>query len=319
VNGRAAALPSVVVPGFQHEVLFYEGPGGFLDGAVPFVRDGLARREPVLAVVDGDKIALLRERLGADAEHVAFADMTELGRNPGRIIPAWREFIASHGAGQAIRGIGEPIWAGRSPEELVECQLHEALLNVAFADAEDFVLLCPYDTAALREEVVHEARCSHPLVAAGEAHEPSHDYRGTIDPLAPFEAPLPRPPNGAETLGFERSTLSEVRRLVAEVSERAGLPPRRREDLVLAVNELATNSVRHGGGHGIVRVWRDEEALRCEVRDRGRIEDPLVGRHEHATDQIGGWGVWIAHQVSDLVQVRSGPDGTVVRLRMRCA
>ena len=221
-------------------------------------------------------------------------------------------------------GQGDPRHRGADlgrahPEELVECQLHEALLNLAFAEETDFRLLCPYDTRALREEVVHEARCSHPVVGDGAAHEPSHDYRGTDDPLAPFAAPLPRPPAGAETLGFERATLTEVRRLVAEVSERAGLPPSRREDLVLAVNELATNSVRHGGGHGIVRVWRDEDALRCEVRDRGRIDDPLVGRRQPRADQIGGWGVSIAHQVSDLVQVRSGPDGTVVRLRMRCA
>ena len=69
----------------------------------------------------------------------------------------------------------------------------------------------------------------------------------------------------------------------------------------------------------MLRVWREADALRCEVRDRGRIDDPLVGRGEPDGDQIGGWGVWIAHQVADLVQVRSGRDGTVVRLRMRCA
>ena len=217
-----------------------------------------------------------------------------------------------------MRGIGEPIWADRTAEELVECQLHEALLNIAFADSDGFQLLCPYDTGTLSEETTHEARCSHPVVVSGGRAAESHEYRGVADPLAPFAAPLPRPPGAADTLGFERSTLAEVRRLVARSGEHAGLAPRRRDDLVLAVNELATNSVRHGGGHGIVRVWRDHDALACEVRDRGRIDDPLVGRIRRTDDAPGGLGVWLAHQVADLVQVRSGADGTVVRVRMRC-
>jgi anti-sigma regulatory factor (Ser/Thr protein kinase) len=317
--GGARRYPRCTVRGFRHEALFYAGPSAFLDGAVPFIRDGLARGEPVMVAVDAAKGAQLRDRLGADADAVELVDIAELGRNPGRIIPAWRHFAGRHAGAPAIRGIGEPIWAGRTAEELVECQLHEALLNLAFERAGDFHLQCPYDTATLPDAVVHEARCSHPFLRTGDAAAPSRDYRGIDDPLGPFDAPLAPPPAGADTLGFERATLAEVRRLVASACDRAGLPRRRRDDLVLAVDELASNSIRHGGGHGVLRVWREADALRCEVRDRGRIVDPLVGRGEPDGDQIGGWGVWIAHQVADLVQVRSGRDGTVVRLRMRCA
>ena len=75
---------------------------------------------------------MLRDALGTDARFVDFADMRELGRNPGRIIPAWRDFIAAHPRRRSgIRGIGEPIWAGRERDDVVECQLHEALLNLA--------------------------------------------------------------------------------------------------------------------------------------------------------------------------------------------
>ena len=56
--------------------------------------------------------------------------MAVLGHNPARIIPAWRDFADAHAG--PIRGIGEPIWPGRGADELVECQLHESLLNVAF-------------------------------------------------------------------------------------------------------------------------------------------------------------------------------------------
>ena len=61
--------------------------------------------------------------------------MEVIGRNPARIIPAWRRFVADHATedGGGMRGIGEPIWAERALDELAECQLHEWLLNLAFA------------------------------------------------------------------------------------------------------------------------------------------------------------------------------------------
>jgi anti-sigma regulatory factor (Ser/Thr protein kinase) len=80
---------------------------------------------------------------------------------------------------------------------------------------------------------------------------------------------------------------------------------------------MATNSVRHGGGHGLLRVWQEPDALICEVRDAGHIREPLVGRVRPAIGQVGGFGVWLANQVCDLVQIRSVASGTVIRLHMR--
>ena len=57
--------------------------------------------------------------------------------------------------------------------------------------------------------------------------------------------------------------------------------------------------------------------LAAEVRDHGRIVDPLVGRQRPAPYELGGRGVWLANQLCDLVQVRSSAAGTVVRLRIR--
>jgi anti-sigma regulatory factor (Ser/Thr protein kinase) len=120
-------------------------------------------------------------------------------------------------------------------------------------------------------------------------------------------------------LAFDRDGLGEARRLVARRAAEAGLAGARAQDLVLAVGEAAANSVRHAGGHGVLRVWEDDGAVVCEVKDPGRVRDPLAGRHLPALDDVGGWGLYIAHQVCDLVQLRSGPQGTVVRMRMRVA
>jgi anti-sigma regulatory factor (Ser/Thr protein kinase) len=214
-----------------------------------------------------------------------------------------------------MRGIGEPIWADRSPTELVECQCHEALLNVAFAHTPGFHLLCPYDTAQLDDDVIAEAERSHPFVA-GVA---SGAYRG--DTAVPqFAAPLPEPPADAAEQPINQGSLAAVRALTAAEAERAGLPAQRVHDLVLAVHEVATNSVRHGGGEGLLRIWREEDAIVCDVRDSGRIAQwPLVGRVRPALSQTGGWGLWLANQLCDLVQLRELPEGSVVRLHQRTA
>ena len=216
-----------------------------------------------------------------------------------------------------MRGIGEPIWAERSADELVECQRHESLLNLAFAGASAFRLLCPYDTAALGADVLEEAHLSHPHVVEDGVERDNPSCRDLAAVAAPFDVPLPEPPAGAEELPFEPGTLAAVRGLVARYGIRAGLSSARAGDLVLASGEIAGNSVRYGGGGGVVRAWNENGAAIVEVRDAGRIADPLAGRRRPAEAQVGGWGMWLANQLCDLVQVRTIPGGTVVRLHMR--
>jgi anti-sigma regulatory factor (Ser/Thr protein kinase) len=88
---------------------------------------------------------------------------------------------------------------------------------------------------------------------------------------------------------------------------------------VLGVNELATNSVRHGGGRGSATLWREHDVLICEVRDRGRIDAPLAGRVEPAAQDVRGRGLWLANQICDLIQIRSVPEGTQARAHVAIA
>jgi anti-sigma regulatory factor (Ser/Thr protein kinase) len=117
-------------------------------------------------------------------------------------------------------------------------------------------------------------------------------------------------------MGFRMVTLPAVRRFVSSRASDAGLEQERVDDLVLAVSEAATNSINHGGGAGVVRIWFDGASVLCEIRDRGRIEEPLVGRRRPAPGSNGGHGLWMANQVCDLVQVRTRRSGTAVRLHM---
>jgi anti-sigma regulatory factor (Ser/Thr protein kinase) len=301
---------------FVHEAVFYEGEDDFAAQTVPFILDGVAAGEPVLVAVGEHRTRRLRAELGDSGSRVQFAQMETLGRNPGRIISAWHDFVATHGCeGQPLRGIGEPIWPGRSEPELAECHRHEALLNVAFDDGPPWWLLCPYDATALEDDVLDEARRTHPVVRErGRTHQsPLFPSRFASEP---FHGVLPEPLEATQQLTFGASDLAVLRRVVAEAGEAAEIGDSRSRELVLCVSELAANSVLHGGGTGVLRLWREGAALVCEVRDRGALREPLTGRIRPAIDARSGRGVWFTNTMCDLVQIRSQADGTVVRLRM---
>jgi anti-sigma regulatory factor (Ser/Thr protein kinase) len=269
--------------------------------------------------VSAEKLALLRAELGADASAVEYSDMASIGANPARIIPVWREFVTAHGrTGRRLRGVGEPAAAGRTSAELAECHRHEALLNLAFADAKAFHLLCTYDVDSLDPVAIAEAQRTHPFVATRRsATAASARYAGIELAASPFTDPLPDPPGHAQVLEYDAATMNVVRNVIVQRASAANLDEARTSDLVLAVNEIATNSIRHGGGRGTLFIWEEDDRLLCEVRDAGYIREPLVGRIRPAVEQIGGYGVWLANQTCDLVQIRSSPVGSTVRLHMR--
>ncbi len=318
------ALLTETVPspatGFSHEAFLYEGDADFVEGTARFLQTGIDNLEPMLVAVSSRRIALLREQLGSDADRVAFVDMAELGHNPARIIPAWREFLDEQGhAGGAVRGVGEPIWSGRSAAELVECQRHEALLNVAFGGAYAFSLMCPYDVSELPEPVIAEALRSHPLVVRdgvdhfSEASAP-HEMADAF-----LDIPLPEPTVPFREMEFGYGELHGLRSLVTGVARRTTMSHDRCYDFVLALSEIATNSVIHGGGNGIFRIWTESDRVVSEIRDQGQLNDPMAGREQPPVDGFGQRGLWMVNQLCDLVQIRVFPSGTVVRLHMAIA
>jgi anti-sigma regulatory factor (Ser/Thr protein kinase) len=298
--------------GFQHQALIYEGADEYLAGTAPFLRAALEAGQPALVAVRKEQADLLKGELGGEAGLLRFVRIEELGRNPAGVIPLWRDFVDQH-KGRSVRGVSELVWPERTPAEMEECHRHEALLNLAFAESRPWSLLCPYDACSLDDDELERAATTHKLISREGRTEESAAFDHDFDSLA---GELPAPRVRAETLSFGLDQLAEVRKRVAAAGERAGMDAISVADLVTAASELAANSVMHGGGTGTLRLWRENGALLVEVEDEGRIEEQLVGRLRPVVTQEGGRGLWLANQLCDLVQIRSGESGTVVRLHM---
>jgi anti-sigma regulatory factor (Ser/Thr protein kinase) len=309
-----SAIDGHVGEHFHHEAFLYRNDVDYVAHLQPFISEGVANGDAVLVAVPAARLAVIRDGLDVDpGGRVRFEPMEEVGRNPAWIIPVWAEFFdqARHD-GRAVRGVGEPIWADRSDDELVEYERHEALLNLAFAGTSGFQLLCPYDAATLDPDVIAEAHRTHPQVSGPEGSAESAHYVGDI--TAVIDAPLSPVPEECSRAAFDRHSLGVVRRWAAEMASGAGLSGEQVDDLMVGVSEAMTNSIRHAGGSGELLVWQAGAEVLCEVRDGGHVTDPLAGRVAPSVHQLDGRGLWIMNRVCDLVQIRDIEGGQAVRL-----
>ena len=298
---------------YRHEALLWHDRDDFTGNLVPFVDEGLELGEPVLVAVTNEHTHWLRAALGEPAaDRVQFVDMERLGRNPARIIPAWRDFVAAPaGRSRPVRGIGEPIWPGRHAEELAECQLHEAILNVAIDPAAPLWLICPYDAETLAAPVIEEAHRSHPVIVDAGEYRGSASYGGRAHVEELFGGSLSEP--GGRARGGVYGAES-VHRLVGYAKLElyvAGLSVDRAARMAAAAEVVARGSLRRGASSVSVRIWSDADAVTCEVSDDAPVDDLLHGRTV-PTDAHDG--LWHVNQDCDLVQLRSGNGRTVVRI-----
>ncbi len=300
---------------FRHPALFYRGMAEYRAGTLPFIEAGLAAGEPVAVAVPGDKLEMLRADLGGAAKQVRLLDMTQAGRNPGRILPGvLLAFAHDHRDAEYVRIIGEPIWAGRTEVEYPACVQHEALINHAFA-GRSVEILCPYDADSLPETVLRDAERTHPVVIGAAGEWPSSSY-APDDVLAAYNGLPPAPPRTA-TLLVEAGTLWQARAFALDEAKRAGLDPERAEDFELAVNELVTNSIEHARSRPTLRVWVEDGHLVGDVSDTGRLDDPLAGRRPAPPEQSRGRGLLLVNHLADLVRIHRADRGTTIRIYLR--
>lgn len=309
MNGSNAHAKSLA-----HAAFTYRDRDEYVSAANPFVESAVRAGERVLVAVPPDKVELIRGTVNCPLDRVRFVDVHAVGRNPAWLIPALLRF-SDRDSGR-VHILGEPVWPGRDAAETEECFRHEALINVAFARRQAD-LLCPYNAQRLPRQVLANMRRSHPVLIEGPRRYRSDQFTDPHQVALSDQPPLPEPPDTARSFALTADALPGLRSVVQRFALESGLARHRADDLVLASHEAATNSVQHAEGPATLRMWNAENGVFCEVSDTGQLTDPLVGRIAAPSHDRNGRGMWLIHQLCDLVQIRSAPGRTTLRMRCR--
>jgi anti-sigma regulatory factor (Ser/Thr protein kinase) len=108
---------------------------------------------------------------------------------------------------------------------------------------------------------------------------------------------------------FGVSDLVSLRPAVAAHASEAGMDNHQLNVLVFIAYELATNAVHHAGGHGRLRLWRNETDLLCEVSDEGQgLPQEMKTPVQPPLGATKGRGLWLVYTFADAFSV-SANDG----------
>jgi anti-sigma regulatory factor (Ser/Thr protein kinase) len=318
-RGESSSGPDPASPdrrGLIHQALLYDSADQFLASAIPFLSDGIRNGDAVVAVTSDHHTELLHEHLDG-SDRVSYIPVSSWFDAPGRTLAAYyRHIDRLADKHECLRVLGEQRWSGLDPTETNEWGRYEAVVNVALASA-PVRIMCGYDSRALPTAIVEDARRTHPELAVGTASQPSSGYTDPAAYYAERSSTLePSPEQGVEWLPFGGDP-APVRDFIEEHAVALGLPTHRYDDFLLAVNEIATNAIRHGGGGGEVRLWRFGTRLVCEISDTGTADDNFLGFVRSDPNAERGHGLWIARQLCDLMEIRTRGPGTRIRLHMR--
>ena len=304
--------------GFVHSALFYHSQQQYLDFVSRFVLEGLAADEPVLVAVPGDKLALLREevfrrRNGAKAE-LRMMDITEVARNPSCFLAMEGDFVARY-PDRRVRIVSQLVWPGRTAAEAPACVQHEALVNGEFY-GKNVMGLCLYDAGCLDDEVLMDARATHPLLWKFGSLYPSTDY-APDHALARCNQPLNTNP-GAVTYTVRKSAdLRLARSFAFSYADWVGLSQDGIEELQLIATELASNSLLYTDGGCRLAFWRHDEHLVCEARDSGWFDDPAIGLRTPGDEGTASRGLFLVNAMTDLVRTHTATTGTTIQAYLR--
>lgn len=301
-----------------HDALLYDSPEHLASIVVPFLKDGLSRGDVVVLATSGPAGRLLHDAVDGDPRMVLLDRSTTYRSRTPTALTSFRQLGDRRPESSAqVRVVGE-IDFGPTPRQWPEWQRYEAVLNRYMHAA--LWGLCIFDTQRLPQLLLDTAMQTHPhlatvsgRVANARFTEPGRYLRSLQIPAEPLEATMPSLwiTDVRDFAGLRRSVAREL----------AALPdPDLVGDFLLAMDEMTSNAVRHGGPPVSLRLWLAPDRVVCSIGDAGSgWDDPFAGYGPaHGSDlSRGGMGLWLARQLCDHVDVTSdGHDGSGVRIRL---
>ncbi|HKH04047.1 MAG TPA: anti-sigma factor RsbA family regulatory protein [Acidimicrobiales bacterium] len=298
----------------EHEAFVYAGDDEYVDTLVPLIADAVAAGRPVIAVVPAHRSTLLRDALGDAADAVSWIDAGEWYRHPVRTIAAYEQTLRRLDPGASAVVIGE-VQFGETERDWLGWTRYEAALNRAL-DRHAVRIVCPYDARSLPPVVLEDARRTHSHVLEPHGRRASDTYVEPEDLLHDLARPVVTPseaPLVELTIG---PSIREGRQAFQVAAASQGLPRLRIDQLSVAVSEVLTNAVVHGGGAAQLRIWCRDGNLTCVVEDTGLgSDDALLGYVPPPPGAMGGYGLWLTRQLFDRTELARSPGGgLVVRL-----
>ncbi|MGE5287637.1 MAG: anti-sigma factor RsbA family regulatory protein [Micromonosporaceae bacterium] len=305
-------------PGLLHQGCVYRSDDEFLAMAVPFIEEGLAQGEPVLAATTSANLDLLGGALGPGVSGLDLVESAYFGHRPPQRVAAFDRYLKRHAdrPGRACI-LAEPVWSGRSERDIQAWTRMEAMLNLIFADASMW-MICPYDARMVREDIVADAYRTHPSFARGADAEASAEYLDPIAFASGLGAPaLPEPPGTAQRLVFG-GDMAKLHQFITAAA--SGLPHDHAALFVTAAAEAATY-LQDGGGDVALAVWQRLGTIVCDLRAASReFTDPVLGMRPPSIEHPrSGDGLWLARQICERVEMSSMPDGARIQLHMSSA
>ena len=321
VGGQVASEQLRAHPGYPHEALFHRDADELAAGLAPVVRDALTAGHTVLLAARPTTVAVVRDAVGDDPRLRVLVRTDELAARPPALLDAVRRLGREAVAAGApwVRLVGE-VESGPSWRWAFEMCRTEAVSNRVMA-TEPMSTLCLYDTRRLPADMVERARRTHPSLAGADGVRPNPDFTDQADFLRGLPVPHEPAQDREPVLAADGITdFIGLRHRLAGVLHGFGRDRDTTEDFLLAVDEMASNGVRHGRPPVSVRLWVDDDSVVCTITDDGPgVTDPFAGYGPaHGEDlSRGGMGLWLARQLCDGVDVWRDAEGATVRLSTR--
>ena len=302
-------------PGFRHDALIYDSVGELARVAAPFLLEGLAAGDGAVIAAGPEATDVLREAVGHDPLVLVLERHALYRSRTPTAITTFRGLGEQASPGRRVRVVGE-VDFGTTAADWHEWQRYEAVINTAFA-ASPLWGMCVFSTA-LPEPLLNTARDTHPQLVTTAGRAPNPDY---VDPAAYLTGlPVPDEPLERTPPALAADDVTDFIALRRTVRARLGTvdgPADLIEDYLLAVDEMASNAIRHGRRPVGLRLWTAPGALVCTITDAGGGPTDVFAGYGPAHGQdlsAGGMGLWLARQLCDHVAIRRDEHGSSVRL-----